>query len=147
MPSDPRTSASPRTSFPSGAEPAPEGVADLHVFLDEGLPPDARRAPRRSRELAAQLLARLAALPGRSRRRAATLPQRLVTDDVLRAEADKGQNVYLGAVFTRFLSNALPDVVFLPATVAEVEAARALAWARRRRRTPRWPRAAPRPRR
>ena len=128
MPSEPRTSAPPRTSFPSGADPAPEGVADLHAFLDEGLAPGARRAPRRSRELAAQLLARLAALPGHSRRHSATLSQRLVTDDVLRAEADKDQNVYLGAVFTRFLSNALPDVVFLPVTVAEVEAA--LAWAR-----------------
>ena len=128
MPSDPRASAPLRTSFPSGAEPAPGGVADLHAFLDEGLPPGARRAPRRSRERAAQLLARLVALPGHSRRHTATLPQRLVTDDVLRAEADKDQNVYLGAAFTRFLSNALPDVVFLPATVAEVEAA--LAWAR-----------------
>ena len=116
------------TSFPSGADPAPEGVADLHAFLDDGLPPGERRAPRRSRELAAQLLARLAALPGRSRRHTATLAQRLVTDDVLRAEADKDQNVYLGAAFTRFLSHALPDVVFLPTTVAEVEAA--LAWAR-----------------
>ena len=128
VPSDPRTPAPLRTSFPSGADPAPEGVADLHAFLDDGLPPGERRAPRRSRELAAQLLARLAALPGRPRRHTASLPQRLVTDDVLRAEADKDQNVYLGAAFTRFLSNALPDVVFLPATVAEVEVA--LAWAR-----------------
>jgi len=127
LPSDPRT-APQRTSFPSGADPAPEGVADLHAFLDDGLPPGERRAPRRSRELAAQLLARLAALPGIPRQHAATLPQRLVTDAVLRGEADKDQNVYLGAAFTRFLSNALPDVVFLPATIAEV--GEALAWAR-----------------
>lgn len=128
MSSDPRTSASLHTSFPRGADPAPEGVADLHAFFDEGLPPGERRAPRRSRELAAQLLARLAALPGRPRHHTATLPQRLVTDAVLRAEADKDQNVYLGTAFTRFLSNALPDVVFLPATVAEVQTT--LAWAR-----------------
>ncbi len=128
MPFDPRIPAPLRTSFPSGADPAPEGVADLHAFLDDGLPPGARRAPRRSRELAAHLLARLAALPGRPPQLTATLPQRLVTDDVLRREADKDQNVYLGAAFTRLLSNALPDVVFLAATVAEVQAA--LAWAR-----------------
>ena len=42
----PRTSAPPRSSFPTGADPAPEAVADLHAFLDEGLPPGARRAPR-----------------------------------------------------------------------------------------------------
>jgi len=128
LPCDTLTAAPLSTSFPSGADPAPEGVADLHAFLDDGLPPGERRAPRRSRELAAQLLARLAGLPGRPRRHTVTLPQRLVTDDVLRAEADKDQNVYLGAAFTRFLSHALPDVVFLPATVAEVEAA--LVWAR-----------------
>ena len=54
--------------------------------------------------------------------------ERIVTDDLLRAEADRDQNVYLGPLFTRFLSNALPDVVFLPASLAEVEAT--LAWAR-----------------
>jgi FAD/FMN-containing dehydrogenase/ferredoxin len=118
----------PRSSFPTGAEPAPDGVADLHSFLDDGLPPGERRAPRRSRELAAQLLERLAGLPGRSARLTATLPQRIVTDDLLRAEADRDQNVYLGPLFTRLLSNALPDVVFLPASLAEVEAT--LAWAR-----------------
>ena len=127
-PVDPQTPALPRTSFPSGAEPAPEGVGDLHAFLDDGLPPGERRAPRRSRELAAQLHERLAALPGRSVRLTATLAERIVTDDLLRTEADRDQNVYLGPLFTRLLSNALPDVVFLPASPAEVEAT--LAWAR-----------------
>lgn len=118
----------PRSSFPSGSDPAPEGVADLHALLDGGMPPGARQAPTRSRGLAAQLFAHLADLPGRAPRHTETLPQRLVTDDVLRREADKDQNVYLGPAFTRLLSNALPDVVFLPATVGEVEGA--LGWAR-----------------
>jgi len=119
--------AAPRSSFPTGSDPAPEGVADLHALLGPEAP-GARTAPRRSRELAAQLLARLADLPGRSSRHTLTLAARIVTDDVLRGEADRDQNVYLGALFTRLLSNALPDLVFQPATVPEVEAA--LAWAR-----------------
>ncbi len=125
---DTQATPSVRTSFPSGADPAPGGVSDLHALLDGGLRPGERRAPRRSRELAERLLARLADLPGRPQRHTESLAQRLVTDDVLRREADKDQNVYLGPAFTRLLSNALPDAVFLPVTVGEVEAA--LAWAR-----------------
>lgn len=126
-PPDSTFPAAPRSSFPTGSEPAPEVVADLHALLGPTAPRE-RPAPRRSRELAAQLLTRLAELPGRSSRHTGTLAARIVTDDVLRAEADRDQNVYLGALFTRLLSNALPDVVFQPATVPEVEAA--LAWAR-----------------
>src|SRR5664280_2521796 len=126
-PQDSTFAAAPRSSFPTGSDPAPAVVADLHALLGPAAP-RARTAPRRSRELAAQLLSRLADLPGRSSRHTATLAARIVTDDVLRAEADRDQNVYLGALFTRLLSNALPDVVFQPATVPEVEAA--LAWAR-----------------
>jgi glycolate oxidase len=124
----PTPPAAPRSSFPTGAEPAPDGVADLHAFLDDGLPLGERRAPRRSRDLAARLHERLAAVPGRSAHLTGTLAERIITDDLLRAEADRDQNVYLGPLFTRFLSNALPDVVFLPASPAEVEAT--LAWAR-----------------
>jgi FAD/FMN-containing dehydrogenase/ferredoxin len=126
-PPDPTFPAAPRSSFPTGSDPAPEVVADLHALLGPAAPRE-RSAPRRSRELAAQLLARLADLPGRSSRHTGTLAARIVTDDLLRGEADRDQNVYLGPLFTRFLSNALPDVVFQPATVPEVEAA--LAWAR-----------------
>ena len=118
-----------RSSFPTGAEPAPEGVPDLHCFLDDGLPPARRQAPRRSRDLASGLYERLSPdLPGRSERQAATLPRRIVTDEVVRAEADRDQNVYLSAPFTRLLTNALPDVVFLPVTTSEVQ--EALRWAR-----------------
>ncbi len=126
-PPDPTPAAALRSSFPTGSDPGPAVVADLHALLGP-IAPGARSAPRRSRELAAQLFSRLAELPGRSSRHTATLAARVVTDDVLRAEADRDQNVYLGALFTRFLSNALPDVVFQPTTVPEVEAA--LAWAR-----------------
>ena len=123
---DPAPSAAPRSSFPTGTDSAPEVVADLHALLGPAAPGE-RTAPRRSRELAASLLARLAQVPGRSSRHTATLTERIVTDDVLRGEADRDQNVYLGPLFTRLLSNALPDVVFQPASATEVEVA--LAWA------------------
>jgi FAD/FMN-containing dehydrogenase/ferredoxin len=57
-----------------------------------------------------------------------TLPERLVTDQLVREECDRDQNVYLGPLFTRFLSHAVPDLVFLPATPLEV--AEAFVWAR-----------------
>src|SRR5439155_3051562 len=41
---------------------------------------------------------------------------------------DRDQNVYLGPLFTRRLTCAVPDLIFLPATVNEV--AGALRWAR-----------------
>ena len=127
-PSDLTDPAAVRSSFPTGAEPAPEAVADLHCFLDDGLPPAGRRAPRRTRDLATRLFERLSELPGRSERQTATLERRIVTDHLLRAEADRDQNVYLSAPFTRLLTNALPDVVFLPVTTGEVQ--ETLRWAR-----------------
>ena len=124
----PSSTTAPRSSFPTGSDPAIAGVADLHVLIGGATPPRQRRAPRRSRELAAQLLAALADVPGRAPRHDVTLAARVVTDEVLRAEADKDQNVYLGPFYTRVLSTATPDVVFQAATVAEVEAV--LRWAR-----------------
>ena len=53
---------------------------------------------------------------------------RIVTDPELLAEYDRDQNVYLGSFFTRFLTRAVPDLVFLPASA--IEASAALAWAR-----------------
>ncbi|MEI6727726.1 MAG: hypothetical protein WCN81_16095, partial [Actinomycetes bacterium] len=80
-PPDSTSPAAPRSSFPTGSEPAPAVVADLHALLGPTAPSE-RAAPRRSRELAAQLLSRLAEIPGRSSRHAGTLAARIVTDDV-----------------------------------------------------------------
>ena len=55
-------------------------------------------------------------------------PRGIITDALLRAEADRDQNVYLGRLFTRQLTNAVPDVIFQPANAAE--AAASLRWAR-----------------
>jgi len=123
---DPTLRAAVPPSFASGPDdprPADDLPSDLHWFLDDGRPPAEREAPPKTRELAASLHARLTGLPGVSDRHAGTLAQRVVTDATLRAEADKDQNVYLGRLFTRALSRSLPDVVFVPAAVAEVEAA------------------------
>ena len=116
-------------SFPSGpGEPPPASdlPADLHWFLDDGRPPGQRDAPARTLALAASLYERHLAGDGAQSR--STLAQRIVTDDLLRREADRDQNVYLGPLFTRVLSRAVPDVIFLPETVAEVE--ETLRWAR-----------------
>ena len=128
---DPTLSAAVRPSFASGPDdprPADDLPGDLHWFLDEGRPPAKREGPPRTIQLATSLHARLAGLAGVPERFAATLAQRIVTDAVLRAEADRDQNVYLSRLFTRALSHAVPDVVFLPANVTEVGAA--LRWAR-----------------
>ena len=128
---DPTLSAAIRPSFPSGPDdpgPAADLPADLHWFLDDGRAPADREGPARTIALATSLYERLQGLGGANERHAATLPQRIVTDATLRAEADKDQNVYLGRAFTRALSHALPDLVFLPTVAAEV--AEALRWAR-----------------
>lgn len=128
---DPTLSAAVRPSFASGPDdprPADDLPADLNWFLDDGRPPAEREGPPRTLELATSLHARLAGLAGVSERHAATLAQRIVTDATLRAEADRDQNVYLGRLFTRTLSHAVPDVVFLPASVTEIEAT--LRWVR-----------------
>jgi FAD/FMN-containing dehydrogenase/ferredoxin len=128
---DPTLGAAVRPSFASGPDdprPAADLPSDLHWFLDDGRAPAEREGPARTIAIATSLHARLRGLAGVSDRHAATLAQRIVTDAMLRAEADKDQNVYLGRLFTRALSRTLPDVVFLPATVAEV--AEALRWAR-----------------
>jgi len=57
------------------------------------------------------------------------LEDRILTDDLLRRELSHDQNVYLGRFFTRFLTRAVPDVAFVPATGAELR--EALRWARR----------------
>jgi FAD/FMN-containing dehydrogenase/ferredoxin len=100
---------------------------DLHAFFDPARALGERRAPRRTRELAQALHQALTTrLPPEAVGHA--LVERIVTDDLLRSEADRDQNVYLGRLFTRRLTRAMPDLIFQPANAAECGAA--LAWAR-----------------
>ena len=106
-----------------------ESIPDLHFFFDEGRPLGQRDAPARSRELAQSLLEALEAEPDGDGP-AANLRERIVTDALLRNEADRDQNVYLGKLFTRTLTNAVPDLIFQPAS--PVETSCALRWARQK---------------
>ena len=107
---------------------ARERIPDLHFFFDEDRPLAERRAPRRTLELARALLAALA--PPENGAAARAIELRIVTDLLLREEADRDQNVYLGKLFTRRLTHAVPDVIFQPISTAECAAA--LEWARER---------------
>jgi FAD/FMN-containing dehydrogenase/ferredoxin len=135
MTEGPAPAASPgtaRTSFPTAesphGSPLAAGVDDLHGFFNDArLPADRSVAPR-TRRLASSLFAHLMRLDDLPADHRQTLPERLVTDQLVREECDRDQNVYLGPLFTRFLSRAVPDVVFLPATALEV--AEAFVWAR-----------------
>ena len=51
-----------------------------------------------------------------------------LVEPALLAESARDQNVYLGRIFTRHLTRAAPDVVFLPTDTMEV--VEALRWAR-----------------
>jgi FAD/FMN-containing dehydrogenase/ferredoxin len=113
----------------SPGTPRTPDTRDLHFFLDGDLPLEQRRAPTRTLALARALAESLALVAEGDG--AATLHQRIVTDELLRHEADRDQNVYLGGFFTRTLTRAVPDLIFLPVNPAE--AAAALRWARERR--------------
>jgi glycolate oxidase len=102
-------------------------IPDLHTFFDDGRAPAGREAPRRTLELAASLLAVLSAEAGDDGG-GHTRDARIVTDALLRREADRDQNVYLGRLFTRTLTRAVPDLIFQPAHRAEVVTA--LRWGR-----------------
>jgi glycolate oxidase len=102
-----------------------EKIPDLNFFFDEGAALADRRAPGRTIELATSLRDALAADAADG---AATLSLRIVTDEALRAEADRDQNVYFGRLFTRTLTNAVPDLIFQPVSLAEC--VRVLRWAR-----------------
>jgi glycolate oxidase len=104
-----------------------EKIPDLNFFFDEGRAIAERQAPQRTIELATSLRDALAAEGGDG---AATLNLRIVTDALLRTEADRDQNVYFGRLFTRTLTNAVPDLIFQPISLAEC--VRALRWARER---------------
>ena len=51
-----------------------------------------------------------------------------MTNDALRGEADRDQNVYFGKLFTRTLTRAVPDLIFQPVSLAEC--ARRAGWGR-----------------
>ena len=102
-------------------------IPDLNFFFDDGRAIADRDAPPRTRALAQSLYAALAeASPGDGASR--TLRERIITNALLRAEADRDQNVYLGKLFTRSLTRAVPDVMLQPVSAAETAAA--LRWAR-----------------
>ncbi len=108
-------------------------IPDLNFFFDQGSSLDGRDAPERTRALARSLYWVLAAEPTAEGGRSATaeqaaLRERIITDAFLRSEADRDQNVYLGKLFTRTLTHAVPDLIFQP--VSATEAARAFRWAR-----------------
>ena len=69
-------------------------VPDLNFFFDEGRAFSERSEPLRTRELARLLHESLAALADAGGS-AKTLRERIVTDGLLRVEADRDQNVYL----------------------------------------------------
>ena len=119
--------AAPPASLPFEL-PYPGGLAALSDMLTGGLPVGERPAGARSRRLALSLAARLRRADRREGAAEAPGDGRLVVDPVLLAEADRDQNVYLGRIFTRHLTRAAPDVVFLPTDTMEV--VEALRWAR-----------------
>src|SRR5437867_1863064 len=106
-------------------------IPDLNFFFDEGRAPAEREAPARTRALAQSLEEALKAEAGDDANAAASQRLRLITNAFLRGEADRDQNVYLGGLFTRRLTHAVPDLIFQPTSLGE--AACALRWARERR--------------
>src|SRR5437867_12632654 len=86
-------------------------IPDLNFFFDDGRELSDRDAPARTRELAQSLHAALASIP-HDPAASRTLRERIITDSLLRSEADRDQNVYLGKLFTRSLTRAVPDVMF-----------------------------------
>ncbi len=115
------------------AAAARSAIPDLHFFFDEDRALGERAAPERTRALAVEIHRALSEVERHGAAQessAGTLRERIVTDALLRSEADRDQNVYLGRLFTRSLTNALPDVIVQPESLAEVTAL--FRWARSR---------------
>lgn len=110
------------------AEEARRAIPDLHAFLDDQRAFDERGEPARTAELARSLHGTLVEWLAPSDEEASALACRIVTDGVLREQCSHDQNVYLGSLFTRRLTRAVPDLLFLPRTVEEARSA--LLWAR-----------------
>lgn len=90
-----------------------------------------RREPARVENLATDLESALLATLKLEGPEARSLRDRIIVDGFTRREHDRDQNVYLGPFYTRFLTRAIPDVVFQPVSHRELELV--LHWARRRR--------------
>jgi len=105
-----------------------DGRGALAAALGRAHAVSGRPATERSRRLAASLAAHLGRAGECDGGAEAPCETRLVTDPLLLAEADRDQNVYLGALFTRHLTRAVPDLVFLP--VETMEVVEAMRWAR-----------------
>jgi glycolate oxidase len=101
-------------------------ISDLNFFFDEGAALDQRDAPPRTRAMATSLCAAL--LADAKPEPAEAVRERIVTNQQLRTEADRDQNVYFGPLFTRTMTRAVPDLIFQPVSLAEC--AVALAWGR-----------------
>ena len=110
------------------AREARAGVGDLNFFFDEDRPFGARGAPARTAELAGSLAEAIESVGHDAAEDRRSVQQRIVTNTLLREECDHDQNVYLGKLFTRRLTRAVPDVLFQPVNQPEVAAA--LRWAR-----------------
>ncbi len=111
--------------------PYPGGLAALTDMLTRAPSLEERPASVRSRRLALSLAARLRHSGGHGAvdaSRDALSDARIVVDPVLLAEADRDQNVYLGRLFTRRLTTAVPDLIVLPTDTMEV--VEAVRWAR-----------------
>jgi hypothetical protein len=107
--------------------PHPDGLTPLYYALAGGLSLAERPAGERSRRLAQSLAAHLRRAGLCDGTRESACEARLIVDPLLLAEADRDQNVYLGRLFTRLLTDAVPDLVFLPEDTMEV--VEALRWA------------------
>ncbi len=107
--------------------PHPDGLTPLYRALTGGPSLAERPTGERSRRFAQSLASHLRRAGLCDGSHEAACEARLVVDPLLLAEADRDQNVYLGRLFTRFLTDAVPDLVFLPEDTMEV--VEALRWA------------------
>jgi len=110
------------------ARGARQTVGDLNFFFDEDRPFAGRDEPERTAELALSLLEAVEVGGKGSSQAQRSLQHRIITNGFLRSECDHDQNVYLGKLFTRRLTRAVPDLILQPVNRDEV--ATALRWAR-----------------
>ena len=106
-----------------------ERIPDLLRLFDRD-PRGEKREPARVENLASDLEHELFEAMNLRARDEQNLRDRIIIDGFSRRELDRDQNVYFGPFYTRFLTRAVPDLVFQPTTHRELELV--LAWARSR---------------